>query len=103
MGAMLRKDINSAHGSNDSGSYGTSNATGKNEEKNRIFGTDRDDRDKFVESMANLSDKQLRIQLWDSYRLARVILGKPVKDKRKLSHKSILHSIRKVAELKIQN
>ena len=74
-----------------------------NSQKNdKIFGTDEDKRHHFIDSLSHLSEKQLRVRLWDSFRLARVILGKPVKDKRKLSHKSILHAIRKVAVMKIQ-
>ena len=116
MAANFRKTISSAHGSSVQGSNGssvqgssvhgsncTSNYTAKSEMKNQMFNSDRDERQKFIDSMGNLNDKQLRIQLWDSFRLARVILGEPVKDKRRLSHKSILHSIRKVAELKLQN
>eukprot|EP00531_Pseudo-nitzschia_arenysensis_P006308 CAMPEP_0116145962 /NCGR_PEP_ID=MMETSP0329-20121206/16904_1 /TAXON_ID=697910 /ORGANISM="Pseudo-nitzschia arenysensis, Strain B593" /LENGTH=807 /DNA_ID=CAMNT_0003641665 /DNA_START=52 /DNA_END=2475 /DNA_ORIENTATION=+ len=101
MSAMLMSSINTAHGSENI----SVNATkmDKDEKKNnKLFGSTSDERQKFVNSVANLNDKQLRIQLWDSFRLARVILGKPVKDKRKLSHKSILHAIRKVAEMRIQ-
>mmetsp|Transcript_7878 Transcript_7878/g.19554 ORF Transcript_7878/g.19554 Transcript_7878/m.19554 type:complete len:764 (+) Transcript_7878:216-2507(+) len=104
MAANFRKTISNTHGSSSAqNSNCTSNATAKSEMKNQMFETDRDGRQKFIDSMGNLSDKQLRIQLWDSFRLARVILGEPVKDKRRLSHKSILLSIRKVAELKMQN
>ncbi len=101
MSAMLMCSINTAHGS-ENNSVNPSKM-GKDEKKNnKQFGSTNDERQKFVNSVANLNDKQLRIQLWDSFRLARVILGKPVKDKRKLSHKSILHAIRKVAEMRIQ-
>ncbi len=97
MSAMLMSSINTAHGSEDA------TKLGKGDRKNdKLFGSTNDERRRFVNSLENLSNKQLRIQLWDSFRLARVILGKPVKDKRKLSHKSILHAIRKVAEMKIQ-
>jgi hypothetical protein len=103
MGAMLMKSISSAHGP---GSQSISSHDAKvirDQKKNdKIFGTKEDERIRFVDSMATLSDKQLRTQLYDSFRLARVILGKPIKDKKKLSHKSILHAIRKVAEMKIQ-
>jgi hypothetical protein len=47
------------------------------------------------------SNQAMRIQLWDTFRLARIILGEPVKTKRLTSH-LILHAIRKVAEMKLQ-
>eukprot|EP00539_Tryblionella_compressa_P016891 CAMPEP_0178843296 /NCGR_PEP_ID=MMETSP0746-20121128/16061_1 /TAXON_ID=913974 /ORGANISM="Nitzschia punctata, Strain CCMP561" /LENGTH=782 /DNA_ID=CAMNT_0020506881 /DNA_START=70 /DNA_END=2418 /DNA_ORIENTATION=- len=47
-----------------------------------------------------MSDAAMRVQLWDSFRLARIILGKPVKSRR-LSNHVILHAIRKVAEMKL--
>ena len=101
MGAMLTSSINSAHGSENDEKKA---AKARREEKknNKLFGSTPEQRDKFIQDMSSRSDEQLRIQLWDSFRLARVILGKPVKDKRNLSHKSILHAIRKVAEMKIQ-
>mmetsp|Transcript_7960 Transcript_7960/g.23507 ORF Transcript_7960/g.23507 Transcript_7960/m.23507 type:complete len:833 (-) Transcript_7960:1140-3638(-) len=62
------------------------------------------ERHQFINSyLSHLTDKQLKTQLWDSFRLARVVLGKPVKGKRKpLSHNALLHAIRKVAEMRIQ-
>lgn len=98
MSSMFTNSINSAHGPN------ISRKDTREEEKNdKIFGSQQqDERHRFIHSLSHLSDKQLRTQLWDGFRLARVILGKPIKDKRKLSHKSILHAIRKVAEMKIQ-
>lgn len=101
MGAMLSSSINTAHGS-DSDEKQAAKARREEKKNNKLFGSTPEQREKFIQSMASRSDEQLRIQLWDSFRLARVILGKPVKDKRKLSHKSILHAIRKVAEMKIQ-
>lgn len=64
----------------------------------------RKDRHKFVHSyLTHLTDKQLKTQLWDSFRLARVVTGKPIKGKRKgLSHNMILNAIQRVAEMKIQ-
>jgi hypothetical protein len=50
---------------------------------------------------ASLNEVELRIQLWDSYRLARIILGTPIKSF-SLRGKTILHSIRKVAEMKLE-
>eukprot|EP00980_Cylindrotheca_fusiformis_P008066 scaffold1717_cov117-Cylindrotheca_fusiformis.AAC.17 len=44
---------------------------------------------------------QLRVQLWDSYRLARIILGVPVKTFN-LKSKTILNAIRAVAEMKVE-
>ena len=102
MSSMFSNSISSAHGPNINS---RKDIQGRKEEKNNdaIFGSlPRDERHRFIHSLSHLSDKQLRTQLWDGFRLARVILGKPIKDKRKLSHKSILHAIRKVAESKIQ-
>ena len=101
MGSMLSSSINTAHGSDDNEKKA---AKARRDEKknNKLFGSTPEQRDRFIQSMSTRSEQELRIQLWDSFRLARVILGKPVKDKRKLSHKSILHAIRKVAEMKIQ-
>ena len=101
MGNMLTSSINTAHGSDDNEKKA---AKARRDEKknNKLFGSTPEQRDRFIQSMSTRSEQELRIQLWDSFRLARVILGKPVKDKRKLSHKSILHAIRKVAEMKIQ-
>lgn len=50
---------------------------------------------------SQLNEVELRIQLWDSYRLARIILGTPIKSS-SLRGKTILHSIRKVAEMKLE-
>ena len=50
---------------------------------------------------SSLNEVELRIQLWDSYRLARIILGTPIKSF-SLRGKTILHSIRKVAEMKLE-
>ena len=50
---------------------------------------------------SQLNEVELRIQLWDSYRLARIILGKPIQSCT-LRGKTILHSIRKVAEMKLE-
>ncbi|KAG7370645.1 hypothetical protein IV203_019215 [Nitzschia inconspicua] len=46
------------------------------------------------------SNQAMRIQLWDTFRLARIILGEPIKTRRLTSH-LILHAIRKVAEMKL--
>jgi len=50
---------------------------------------------------SSLNEVELRIQLWDAYRLARIILGTPIKSF-SLRGKTILHSIRKVAEMKLE-
>jgi hypothetical protein len=47
------------------------------------------------------SNQAMRVQLWDTFRLARVILEEPVKTHRLTSH-VILHAIRKVAEMKLK-
>eukprot|EP00934_Nitzschia_sp_Nitz4_P007063 Nitzschia sp. Nitz4//scaffold139_size61406//54686//57064//NITZ4_006468-RA/size61406-processed-gene-0.88-mRNA-1//-1//CDS//3329535876//7053//frame0 len=47
------------------------------------------------------NEVELRVQLWDSYRLARIILGTPIRSFA-LSSKTILHSIRQVAEMKLE-
>ena len=44
---------------------------------------------------------KVRVQLWDSYRLARIITGTPIKSFN-LKSKTILHSIRIVAEMKLE-
>ena len=106
MSSMFSNSITSAHGPTiRNSSSSRKNSQNREEEKKNdaIFGSlPQDERHRFIHSLSHLSDKQLRTQLWDGFRLARVILGKPIKDKRKLSHKSILHAIRKVAESKIQ-
>jgi len=103
LGNMIMHGIHSAHGPSFDSNNSKEAKKSKDEEKNdKIFGTDEDKRHHFIDSLSHLSEKQLRVRLWDSFRLARVILGNPVKDKRKLSHKSILHAIRKVAVMKIQ-
>ena len=48
-----------------------------------------------------LDEEKLRTQLWDAYRLARVILGKTI-TKFNLSSSTILHAIRVVAEMKLE-
>ena len=48
-----------------------------------------------------LDEQKLRTQLWDAYRLARVILGKAI-TKFNLSSSTILHAIRVVAEMKLE-
>lgn len=50
---------------------------------------------------ASLNEVELRIQLWDAYRLVRIILGTPIKSF-SLRGKTILQSIRKVAEMKLE-
>lgn len=50
---------------------------------------------------SQLNEIELRVQLWDSYRLARIILGTPIKTF-SLKGKTILNSIRKVAEMKLE-
>lgn len=50
---------------------------------------------------SQLNEVELRVQLWDSYRLARIILGTPIRSF-SLKGKTILHSIRKVAEMKLE-
>ena len=103
LGGMLMSSMNTAHGSEQEPRGSNDAKDSRDENKNnKLFGSTPDERHAFIDTLSHLNDKQLRIQLWDSFRLARVILGKPVKDKRKLSHKSILHAIRKVAEMKIQ-
>jgi hypothetical protein len=48
-----------------------------------------------------LDEQTLRTQLWDAYRLARVILGKTI-SKFTLDSATILHAIRVVAEMKLE-
>mmetsp|Transcript_7683 Transcript_7683/g.18518 ORF Transcript_7683/g.18518 Transcript_7683/m.18518 type:complete len:930 (+) Transcript_7683:77-2866(+) len=99
LSAMLTNSINSAHARSNDTSIDVGSSSNINE---MILPTPlRDERHRFIQSLSHLTDKQLRTRLWDSFRLARIILGKPVKEKRRLSHKSILHAIRKVAEMKI--
>lgn len=64
----------------------------------------REERHMYIHSyLSHLTDKQLKTQLWDSFRLARVVLNKPIKGKRKpLSRNATLHAIQKVAEMRIQ-
>lgn len=50
---------------------------------------------------SQMNEVELRVQLWDAYRLARIILGVPIKST-SLRGKVILHSIRKVAEMKLE-
>jgi hypothetical protein len=50
---------------------------------------------------SHLNQVELRVQLWDSYRLARIILGIPIKSF-SLKGKTILHAIRIVAEMKLE-
>lgn len=104
MSSMLASSISRTHGASSGKTSSREARIKRDEEKNnQLFGgPEPDGRHRFVNSLSHLSDKQLRVQLWDSFRLARVILGAPVKDKRRLSHKSILHAIRKVAEMRIQ-
>jgi hypothetical protein len=52
-------------------------------------------------SSPHMDAVQLRVQLWDSYRLARIILGVPIKSFN-LESKSILHAIRVTAEMKME-
>mmetsp|Transcript_63457 Transcript_63457/g.71051 ORF Transcript_63457/g.71051 Transcript_63457/m.71051 type:complete len:122 (-) Transcript_63457:69-434(-) len=66
----------------------------------------KDARHQFIHSRKGrnyyMDEKQLRIQLWDAFRLTRVILGTPIKDKM-IHHNSILHSIQQVAEMKLKS
>lgn len=50
---------------------------------------------------SSLNEVELRIQLWDAYRLARIILGTPIKSF-SLRGKTILQSIQTVAEMKLE-
>lgn len=50
---------------------------------------------------SQMNEVELRVQLWDAYRLARIILGTPIKST-SLRGKTILQSIRKVAEMKLE-
>ncbi len=50
---------------------------------------------------SQMNEVELRVQLWDSYRLARIILGTPIRST-SLRGKTILQSIRKVAEMKLE-
>ncbi|KAG7338026.1 hypothetical protein IV203_022475 [Nitzschia inconspicua] len=60
---------------------------------------DDDEEDEDIDPM-KWSNQAMRIQLWDTFRLARIILGEPIKTRRLTSH-LILHAIRKVAEMKL--
>lgn len=53
-----------------------------------------------IKHPSELSEIELRVQLYDSYRLARIILGAPIKSF-SLRSKTILHSIRIVAEVSV--
>ena len=48
---------------------------------------------------SQMDEVELQVHLWDSYRLARIILGTPIKTH--LNNKTILNSIRVVAEMKL--
>jgi hypothetical protein len=50
---------------------------------------------------AHMDAVRLRVQLWDSYRLARIILGLPI-ESFNLKSKNILTAIRVVAEMKVE-
>jgi hypothetical protein len=52
-------------------------------------------------SSPHMDAVQLRVQLWDSYRLARIILGVPIKSFN-LESKAILNAIRVTAEMKME-
>mmetsp|Transcript_30389 Transcript_30389/g.34012 ORF Transcript_30389/g.34012 Transcript_30389/m.34012 type:complete len:225 (+) Transcript_30389:472-1146(+) len=110
MSTMLMKSINHNHGS---GSNSNINNDNNNDVTNQITNqqqqqqqqANKDARHQFIHSRKGrnyyMDEKQLRIQLWDAFRLTRVILGTPIKDK-VIQHNAILHSIQQVAEMKIQ-
>lgn len=52
-------------------------------------------------SSPHMDAVKLRVQLWDSYRLARIILGVPIKSFN-LKSKTILNAIRVIAEMKVE-
>jgi hypothetical protein len=62
-------------------------------------------RRKFLRSCHNngtgWSDVSLRTQLWDAFRLTRVVLGEPIRGRRLTNH-TILYAIQKVAAMKLQ-
>jgi hypothetical protein len=110
MGTMLMKSINHHHGgtttSSSCSNLGNNNKNNNNSNDGNTeqLISQEDERYKFIHSKKNKhkwTETSLRVQLWDAFRLTRVILGQPIQDT-KISHNSILHSIRKVAEMKIQ-
>jgi hypothetical protein len=70
------------------------NNNNNNNSKQTISSQAEDERYKFINSNSNkkyklTSDKNntlLRIQLWDAFRLTRVILGTPITEHKKISH-----------------
>lgn len=70
------------------------------EDDDIVDGTDSRSPRSHIKHPSELSEIELRVQLYDSYRLARIILGAPIKSF-SLRSKTILHSIRIVAEVSV--
>jgi hypothetical protein len=96
----IGSDANSNSNSNDNinsnsnSNINNNNNNNNNNSKQTISSQAEDERYKFINSNSNkkyklTSDKNntlLRIQLWDAFRLTRVILGTPITEHKKISH-----------------